>query len=531
MAVLRVLKGPNPGELFALESESVVLGRRPDCDMVLEIGTVSRQHARITRVDDYYYVEDLNSRNGTFLNGQLISGRQRLSEGDRLKICDLEFGFHFTTPESAVDDEELLRDLAPDADADLGQRVSILPQSGKSLRQLCVSIRRSLETNHLVFHPFSERSELQDALVRADPTARQILGEGFYRLVVLDVNRKIDPAGNFDLARFYRYAFDELKEAFGLTQTEDYHEQDVMQILRDEPESLICLLNVHNAPEQDRRRLRSLTQERHQALIVYRHPEPVGARTLDPTEMRSAGRWLVDDFEDSGSVPMSEVGVSDEPSAQRFTVSPEEKLKALLEMGQNLGQAVSLDEVLPKVLDSLFAIFLQAAGGFVVLKDQATGQLVPKALKHRREDSADQIRISRTIVREVMDSREAILSSDAATDSRFDMAQSIVDFHVHSMMCAPLVASNGRVLGVIQIHTTDQRRRFTHTGTHHIITTRRDRAAVSPLRCRLETNRNRDELVRPKTVCSSTRDQGVVVRCLCHLTRKDPAPTIRDCEG
>ena len=59
-----------------------------------------------------------------------------------------------------------------------------------------------------------------------------------------------------------------------------------------------------------------------------------------------------------------------------------------------------------------------------------------------------------------MASREAVLSADAATDSRFDMAQSIVDFQIHSMMCAPLVSSEGRVLGVIQIDTTDQRQRF-----------------------------------------------------------------------
>ena len=287
MAVLRVLKGQNPGQLFPLDRESVILGRHPDCDIVLEVGAVSRQHARIARAGEDFSVEDLKSRNGTYVNDQLVSGQQKLNENDRLKICDVEFVFHHGSPDSAV---------------------------------------------------------------------------------------------------------------------------------------------------------------------------PVAA----PDDQTVDGAFLIDDDRSgSGSTVMSKVNVGSGASGLRLTVNPEAKLKALLEIGQNLGQAVSLGEVLPKVMDSLFAIFLQADRGFVVLKDSNTGQLVPKALKHRREDSADQIRISRTIVKEVMETREAILSADAATDSRFDMAQSIVDFQIHSMMCAPLVASNGKVLGVIQVDTMDQRQRFT----------------------------------------------------------------------
>ena len=41
-----------------------------------------------------YFIEDLHSRNGTFVNGRLIEGRQLLQNGDRLKICDLSFTFY-----------------------------------------------------------------------------------------------------------------------------------------------------------------------------------------------------------------------------------------------------------------------------------------------------------------------------------------------------------------------------------------------------------------------------------------------------
>ena len=59
-----------------------------------------------------------------------------------------------------------------------------------------------------------------------------------------------------------------------------------------------------------------------------------------------------------------------------------------------------------------------------------------------------------------MGQKEAILSADASSDSRFNMAQSIADFRIRSMMCAPLVNSEGEVLGVIQIDTHDQGGRF-----------------------------------------------------------------------
>jgi serine phosphatase RsbU (regulator of sigma subunit) len=71
------------------------------------------------------------------------------------------------------------------------------------------------------------------------------------------------------------------------------------------------------------------------------------------------------------------------------------------------------------------------------------------------------MRISRTIVEEAMNSRKAILSADAASDERFGMAQSIADFSIRSMICAPMMGMDGQPIGVIQIDTLNQRSRFT----------------------------------------------------------------------
>src|SRR5689334_5615268 len=100
MAVLQALNGLNAGQLFPIAGKRAVLGRHPDCDIVLDIGAVSRQHAQILLVENDFYVEDLESRNGTFVNGEPIKGRQRLVENDQVRVCDLLFSFHFDSPSS-----------------------------------------------------------------------------------------------------------------------------------------------------------------------------------------------------------------------------------------------------------------------------------------------------------------------------------------------------------------------------------------------------------------------------------------------
>ena len=190
-------------------------------------------------------------------------------------------------------------------------------------------------------------------------------------------------------------------------------------------------------------------------------PEPSNVGTSIIRREPTADAMLIDDEPSAEhSSIVSKVAVSSGSTGFRFEVNPEAKLKALIEISQNLGKALGLSEVLPKLLDSLFAIFLQADCGFIVLRDPASGKLVPKAIKHRRQEDAKTVRISRTIIGNVMKSKEAILSADAADDARFDAAESIVDFKIRSMICAPLVAGEGEALGVIQLDSLNRRNHF-----------------------------------------------------------------------
>ncbi|CAE7319924.1 odhI, partial [Symbiodinium sp. CCMP2456] len=132
------------------------------------------------------------------------------------------------------------------------------------------------------------------------------------------------------------------------------------------------------------------------------------------------------------------------------------KLAALIEIAKGLGRAISIDEVLPKLLDSLFKVFTQADRGFVVMRPAPDAPLVPVAAKTRRGDMEEGARISRTIVEEAMTGKKAILSADAASDERFGMAESIAQFQIRSMMCVPLIDSEDEPMGVIQIDTLNQ---------------------------------------------------------------------------
>jgi pSer/pThr/pTyr-binding forkhead associated (FHA) protein len=82
---LEIVEGAGAGRMAALTGP-VTLGRAGDADLVLADELVSRHHARITPSGSGALVEDLGSRNGTFVNGEAVHGPAHLSPGDQLQV-------------------------------------------------------------------------------------------------------------------------------------------------------------------------------------------------------------------------------------------------------------------------------------------------------------------------------------------------------------------------------------------------------------------------------------------------------------
>ncbi len=71
-----------------------ILGRDEDADVVLPSATVSRHHACIEVDDNCATIADLNSKNGTYVGGQLLSAARRLEDGDRIRVGSFLLTFH-----------------------------------------------------------------------------------------------------------------------------------------------------------------------------------------------------------------------------------------------------------------------------------------------------------------------------------------------------------------------------------------------------------------------------------------------------
>ena len=281
MAYLKAKNGPLAGQRIELSGDEMILGRSPDCDIQVEDYAVSRKHAKMLRSEDGYRIEDLKSRNKTYLNDVILTeGRHQLRNGDKVAICDVIFNFY----------DELSGSISDSLD---GSRLSIL------------------------------------------------------------------------------------------------------------------------------------------------------------FEGKDAGHSTI----------MSKLEVGTGKGGVQLSASPEVKLSALMEITKALGNALSLDDVLPSVLDALFKVFMQADRAFIALISN-DGTLVPRWSKARRDDCEETIRISRTIVNHVLDLRQAVLSADAASDQQFDASQSIADFQIRSMMCAPLFDFSGEPIGVLQVDTLERNKQF-----------------------------------------------------------------------
>jgi sigma-B regulation protein RsbU (phosphoserine phosphatase) len=192
----------------------------------------------------------------------------------------------------------------------------------------------------------------------------------------------------------------------------------------------------------------------------------VGAATSLSNSILESHTSLFDEVIEAGdhdSIIVSQLAVS-EPSSDdadaEHAEHAEAKLRAVIGLNRAIGSSLSMEEVLPRLLDGLFQVFPQAERGFVLLADPTSKRLLLRARKIRGVSQAGPLRLSLSLIDRVVQSRRAILSADAASDSRFNASESIVDCKIRSVMCVPFLGVDGNVLGVVHVDSRDVREGF-----------------------------------------------------------------------
>ena len=98
---LKVLTGKNTGKEIAVPVKRFLIGRADDCHLRPKSDAISRNHCAILVSDDEVVIRDLNSRNGTLLNGEAVKGDHALETGDVLKVGKIEFEIAIKTKKKA----------------------------------------------------------------------------------------------------------------------------------------------------------------------------------------------------------------------------------------------------------------------------------------------------------------------------------------------------------------------------------------------------------------------------------------------
>ena len=84
--------GPKAGARYALDADVVTVGRHPDSDIFLDDITVSRRHAEVRRDGPRYWVRDVGSLNGTYVNRERVDDHE-LADGDELQVGKFKLVF------------------------------------------------------------------------------------------------------------------------------------------------------------------------------------------------------------------------------------------------------------------------------------------------------------------------------------------------------------------------------------------------------------------------------------------------------
>jgi adenylate cyclase len=103
------------GDPIPLMKSQLMVGRRESCDIVLRFSNISAHHCELSLEHGYWFVKDLNSRNGTKVNGLRVTGKKRIDPGDRLSIAKHNYNIEYSPADLGAEgpppDDTLMSDI------------------------------------------------------------------------------------------------------------------------------------------------------------------------------------------------------------------------------------------------------------------------------------------------------------------------------------------------------------------------------------------------------------------------------------
>lgn len=445
MAFLIARTGSAAGIFVEIPSHRFVIGRHPSSDFVLEGAEASRHHAEIIVDDGKFVIGDLRSRNGTYVNDSLLKSPQELRDHDIIRIGDAHLQFAIQKPPEGC--------LVGGGDNDL-----LSPE----IRFSSLDIHEfldALERSNVHVYGAGSRA-LEEQIVDTGSILRKmLLSASFHPVVVFDCQRGMSGKLLVNSEAFVRHMGRQLGESLGI-RSEDhaFHPEQVAQLVQDLKHALYVFIHAECLDDQMLHHLRGMGFNSNENRTVFSGDNALleqlsRGKTYSATNNRSGA-------DNDSVISRIESQGSSAHGGNRSNVRPEVKLRAVLEISAALGRVLNLNEVCPVILQSLFRIFPQADAGFVILEDPHTTKLKVRASLCENPDG-DEVPISMTVVRQAMDQSQAILSADVMGDRRFRSSESLTDLKLRSLMCAPVMANDGRAIGVIQLSTLDASHPFT----------------------------------------------------------------------
>lgn len=153
------------------------------------------------------------------------------------------------------------------------------------------------------------------------------------------------------------------------------------------------------------------------------------------------------------------------------------QLGALMNVGQMVNSSLGLKRVLEEVMDSLIAL-MRAERGFLMLRE-SNGELSVRIARGIAQINLeeDAFKVSRTVVRRVVESGEPVLTTNAQADPRFDAQLSVAAYQLRSILCVPLKLKND-LIGVVYVDNRAHAGIFQESDLS-LITAFADQAAVA----------------------------------------------------